>query len=297
MVRPRYLPFMSGRYRMGMGLQTLDPAKWIEPDGNLASELAEKDRLLSERHHEVVQARPGSRAAQQETLELLIDHMVRHHPSLLVRDGGAVVLPETGRRYALDDWRRTPVDLAGRLVQEDFLLLAGGEAGYTLEAASLCFPSRWRLAEKMGRPLARIHDPVPGYPDRLARPVDRFFTHLSVRRPVWRVNWSVSDDPALFQTERRARPGAAPVSRADAGERLYLRCERQTLSRLPKTGWALFTVKTHIDPLGTLASRPDAATALARSVRDLPPDMQAYKNIGHFREALLGWLDGVAAGA
>ena len=88
-----------------------------------------------------------------------------------------------------------------------------------------------------------------------------------------------------------------PVTRGDAGDRLWLRCERQTLRRLPASGWSLFTVKTHVDPIATLRHRPDAAAALAGSIRSLPAAMQGYKNIAHFREALLDWLDAAAAGA
>ena len=51
-------------------------------------------------------------------------------------------------------------------------------AGPVLQVAVLCAPSRWRLHEKMGRPLADIHQPVPLYADRLAAPVDRFMRHL-----------------------------------------------------------------------------------------------------------------------
>ena len=41
--------------------------------------------------------------------------------------------------------------------------MAPGPDGYTLEAASLCFPARWRLMDKMGLPMSGIHKPVPDY--------------------------------------------------------------------------------------------------------------------------------------
>lgn len=294
--RPRYLPFASGRYRLAMGLMALDPADWIEPDENLAAELAEKDRLFAERHGDVVRTRPGSEAAQAEVLELLLTHMREHHPDVLSHADGVVTVRPTGAAYRVADWVGAPIDLAGRLVQEDFCLMAPGEAGYTLEAASLCFPSRWRLAEKMGRPMAGIHEPIPDFNDRMARPVDRFFDHLAPERPVWRVNWSVLDDPALYQPERRKRaPDEVPATPETAGDRLFIRCERQTLRRLPESGWILFTIKTHVDPVATLADQPDAAAGLAASVRDLPEGMRRYKNVAAYETALLAYLDAVAA--
>ncbi|MBV9785849.1 MAG: DUF3445 domain-containing protein, partial [Acidisphaera sp.] len=70
---------------------------------------------------------------------------------------------------------------------------------YRLTAASLCFPTRWRLADKIGKPMQAIHATVPLYAERLARPVDRFFEKLAPQRPVFRTNFSLLDNPALFQ--------------------------------------------------------------------------------------------------
>ena len=51
-------------------------------------------------------------------------------------------------------------------------------AAIPMSAAALCFPSRWRLQNKIGKPLSAVHAPVPHYADRLARPVDRFMRHI-----------------------------------------------------------------------------------------------------------------------
>jgi hypothetical protein len=293
--QPRYLPYLSGDFRLAMGLVALDPKLWIEPDDQFAPELREKERLLAERHGEVVATRPGSQPAQREVLDLLVAHMVGHYPDLLHDDGQTLSIPPTGAAYRRDDWHDAAIDLAGRLVQEDFCLMAPGPGGYTLEAASLCFPSRWRLCEKLGQPMSIIHDPVPGFGDKLARPVDRFFDHLGVDRPVWRVNWSLNDDPTLFQPVRRQDADTdEAITVENAGDRLFIRCERQTLRRLPECGWILFTIKTYVDPIASLAGRPDAAAGLASAVRQLPEGTRRYKNVAPYQEALLDYLDGCA---
>lgn len=293
---PRYLPYLSGKFRLSMGLVALDLRDWMEPDEAFASELREKNQLLAERHGEVVACRPGSEAAQREVLDLLIAHMNQCHPELLGDNGTSLTVTPTGAVYRRDDWSEAAIDLAGRLVQEDFCLMAPGADGYTLEAASLCFPSRWRLLEKLGRPMSIIHDPVPGFADKLARPVDRFFDHLHADRPVWRVNWSLNDDPTLFQPVRRQETEAdEAITPANAGERLFIRCERQTLRRLPSTGWILFTIKTYVDPISSIVDRPDAAAGLASAVRELPEGTRRYKNVEPYQGALLSYLDGIAA--
>jgi hypothetical protein len=52
-----------------------------------------------------------------------------------------------------------PLDLAGRVVPDDLCLVQADADGVPrLVAASLCFPSRWRLGEKLGRPLEEEPD-------------------------------------------------------------------------------------------------------------------------------------------
>src|SRR6185295_19156177 len=104
------------------------------------------------------------------------------------------------------------------------------DAGWCLTAAAVCFPTRWDLPSKMGLPLATIHDPVPGYRARVVAPADRFFDALAPGPVFRRANWSLLDDPALFQPV--ARRGGGPNEAIDAhnaGDAIWFRVERQTL--------------------------------------------------------------------
>jgi hypothetical protein len=293
-ITPRYRPFLDGPWRLAMGLKALDLEDWIEIDERLAGQLEERRRLLSARRDEVFAALPESAAGQQEVLELLLGHLPRRFPDVYQRRDGHLINRVTDECFAITTWSGAPLELAGRLVQEDLCLLRRGERGYRLIAAVLCFPSHWRLEDKLGRPLDVIHDPVPGFAERLAAPVDRFFAGLRVERPVWRVNWSLVDTPELFlPPEHRRWPKAISLERA--GEQLWLRVERQTLRRLPLSGDVLFGIRTHVDPLGAAIDTPAAAQALADRVRELPPAMAAYKGIAAIREPLLGYLERRAA--
>jgi dimethylamine monooxygenase subunit A len=286
----RYRPFLDGPWRLAMGLKALDLDDWIEIDEHFAGELAERRRLLDQRQGEVLGALPESAAGQAELLELLLEHLPKRFPAHYRRGNGELANLVTGERFDLAAWRAAPLELAGRLVQEDFCLLQPGEAAYRLVAGVLCFPSHWRLADKLGRPLEVIHEPVPGFAGGLARTVDRFFASLQVARPVWRVNWSLVDTPQLFlPPEHRAERKVIAAERA--GEQLWLRVERQTLRRLPRSGDVLFGIRTHLAPLAAAIDGPDAARALGARVREMPPAMAAYKGIAAIREPLLAWLD------
>jgi hypothetical protein len=187
-----------------------------------------------------------------------------------------------------------PLDLAGRLVQEDLCLmqLDAAHGVYRMVGASLCFPTRWRLADKLGKLLNLVHGPVPGYEEELASTMDRFFTRLKAEKPVWRVNWGLIDDPTLFQPTGHGRKGLNPDITVDnAGDKLWIRMERQTLRRLPRTQDILFTIRVHVRPLRELATRPERAAELASTIRSMPEPMRLYKSLPPFLDAVLSWLD------
>jgi hypothetical protein len=291
-----YRPFLDGAWRLAMGLKALDLDDWIEIDASFTAQLAERRALIEERRDAVSLALPESRIGQAEVLALLLEHLPARFPEIYRRDGAAIENLATGERFelALEAWREAPLELAGRLVQEDLCLLRRSEGGYRLIAGVVCFPSHWRLADKLGRPLDVIHGPVPGFGEQLGATVDRFFANLKVERPVWRANWSLVDTPALFlPPEHRRQPKRVTAERA--GEQVWLRVERQTLRRLPRTRDVLFTIRTYVEPLAQVIDGPTTARALTARLAELPEAMAGYKGIAPIRAPLLAWLENRAA--
>lgn len=287
------LPFEAGPWRMQLGLLACDPTGLITIDALYPAQLALRRRLLADRHGEVFGAMPGCAAARAEVLAVIGTLLPSRFPQWFTRDGAKLHNRLTGETWDLAHPGIDPLEAAGRLVQEDLCVLTPGPAGPVLAAAVLCFPTRWTLADKLGRPLAAVHGQVPFYAERLARPVDRLIGQLRPGRLVERVNWSVLDDPALFQpalVQPGAISGAAGrVTAANAGETLFLRTERQTLSPLPG-GAVLFGIRVRVHPLARACAGPAEAARLAGAVRAMPDEMLQYKGVVPFREALLGWL-------
>ena len=278
-----------------MGLVALQLKDWIEADEYFYDELKEKKQLLISNYQEVFASRPGSLPAQTEVLALVLKHMEKYCPGVLTTEQDEVILPKLKWKFRISDFEESPLDLCGRFVQEDLCLMAPGPDGYTLEAASLCFPARWRLMDKMGLPMSAIHKPVPDYSEKLSRPVDSFFNRIDVDRPVWRVNWSLTTDPTMFQPVRQKHNASElSITPKNAGDKVYMRCERQTLRRLPDTGWILFTIKTYLDKVSKLHKYPKEAQNLSSLLRSAPTSLLSYKNINHFLEPLLVYLDEIA---
>ncbi len=286
-----HLPFQAGEFRMSMDLTAVPDKEWFELDTRYLDEMRQRRDLLAARYGEVFGALPGSEAARAETLELIVANLTQYHPAWFVADPGRLHNRLTNEVWDLAEPPCDPLELAGRLVQDDLCIVQDSPDGPRFTAGVLCFPSRWRLHDKLGHALADVHGPVPLYAERLSRPIDRFMRHVKPGHIAQRLNWSLLDDPALFQTGGHGREGINPtITETNAGETVNLRVERQTLRRLPRSDAVLFGIRVHVYPLGGVITTPALAARLAAAVQALPTEINRYKSLGTFREALLGWL-------
>ena len=245
-----------------MGTRSLDEARWFLLDEEWSSQRDEARALLDERRDAVLAGTTDGGAAEE--LDALIVQW------LLAR--GAAV-------DAHDD---DPLARARRRVADDLCLLTPSADGWVLAAGAVCFPSYWVLAEKVGRPLDAVHEPVPGYAGPLADRVDTFLGRLRPGQLVWRRNWSVHDDPTLH------------LPRHVTGNRdgRWLRSERQTLRRLPATGAVVFTIRTQQVPLGDVPV--EVRPRLAAAVRGWSPEVRRYKGAA-VDDEVLRWLEDPSA--
>jgi dimethylamine monooxygenase subunit A len=267
-----YIPFDGRPFKQRIGVRPLDLAMWIEPDERFADEMTQKDVLLAERYNQVFVSMPYADDAGREVHELLDAHMHTYFPGL------------RANRQIPPGLR--PLDAAGRMVQEDLCLMVEHDGELVLGAASLCFPGRWRLREKIGLSMSGIHQPVARYASDIGKPTDDLLARLTVDKPVWRLNWSVVDDGELFQPTGHGKADGPSVKPTD----LFVRLERQTLRRLPRTGAILFTIRTYMRPLPTAIAAPQDKEKLAAALEAMPSDVRAYKSLTAFAEETIAWL-------
>jgi dimethylamine monooxygenase subunit A len=251
-----------------MGTRALDLDDWFLVDDDWELQRAEAAALIDERPDDVLVGldHPAVAAPSAAILDL-----VRRH----------VTAPRTGSGHGTD---LHPLVAARLLVAEDLCLLLPDGDRWLLSAGAVCFPSYWRPAEKVGRPLGDVHEPVPGYAGALADRVDGFLGRLRPGRGVWRRNWSVHLVPDLHVPTWRA-----PAVRPGPGER-WLRSERQALVRLEGHDAVVFSIRTQQVRVDALAGRPDVCAGLAAALRGWSPAQRAYKG-GAVDDALLAWLD------
>ena len=205
---------------------------WITVDAAYTAQLEEKARLLAERRDDVLAVTPGAEAACNEALAFVLEAFGQRADVAITAE--RIVRPD-GVAIARGG---PPLEVLAQILQEDICIMArDGSDEHILIAACLCFPASWTLAEKIGQPLVRIHRPVEGYDDVAAR-VQRLFDGVQVGRPLWRANLHAYAEPTLFHPRREADP------RRPTEVTPYLRSERQTILRLPRTGAVIFAIHT-----------------------------------------------------
>lgn len=174
---------------------------------------------------------------------------------------------------------------------------------YNLQSFSTTFPSGFSTLSKLSLSLSAIHAPVPAYAPKLSKSMDRFFARLPCGTLARRANWTITTTPELFTesgTHMHSSPSSSPQSAEEIAasiaaqkaslevDQMRLRCELQTLHRLPETGALVFAFKTYSYGLAEVKGEGEGmGEALAEATegfaRGSVPEMSAYK-----REAVWG---------
>lgn len=187
-----------------------------------------------------------------------------------------------------DRWRLT--GLLSLVFAED-LALVDAHAG-TVPWIAACLPSRWAPEDKVGKPFAAIHAPVPES-STLLKSGDALLQHAShdhldggMRRHVWTVTSHARLnahpavlDPLGWRGDEFDNPQAP---------RAWWRTECQTFVPTVR-GQSIFTIGIDIAPLGPAIDRARAQT-LHASVASMSPAVLDYREFTPVRDALLRWL-------
>lgn len=285
MSAPRHFPFLGGHDPLRMGVAVIDARDWFELGDDYSAQMAEKERLLRERRADVFRMLPEAEAPARELLAMIADWASATHLERFAREGDRLRCPDN-RRVPLAGL--PPLEVAALLVQEDLCLLQPDAAGaLILTGACLCFPSRWRLSEKIGHPMLAIHAPVPGLNTKIGATIDRFLAGLKAGNIYARTNWSLTSDPALFQPVALPHD---PIPASEAGERVFYRVERQTLRLLPETGAVLFGIRIHQHKLAAFEALPEQRRAFAAALAALDSGLVAYKSMAAIKDAVIAYL-------
>ena len=299
-----YFPF-GQQFNDKMGTVPLsDNEGLFDVDEQYQPELALKRQLLTDRPDYYYRALPGHETAHWDVLELVLQQLTRFFPNYFT-------LRQTGDRWQWTNHLLSeettftfgdagtlphdPLDWVGRQVQEDLIVMADTDA--RLVTGQLCFANDWCLDEKIGFPFWQIHAPITPVVKPMMQAAQKLMERLPPGRSVWRLNWSVKLSDQLDMTNRHASAlkqlfaDRLPTLTPDTiGKQLYIRVERQTLTRLHRSGAILFGIHTHQNLLAHEAADPERAQRMAQVFSTTPPAMLAYKSMPAFLPTLLDYL-------
>ena len=232
-----------------MGLEPLALEDWLKPQAGDDALLAERARLIATHPADVLAALPEADAAVEELARLM---------EVETAEGTLPTLANLGRAVA-----------------EDLCILTASPDGYRLTAGVLCFPNRWRLAEKIGGNVLKVHGPVPDYAASLSAGVDRFMARLRPDRAFVRSNWGLVDRADLFVPE--PTPAVDPRGAAN----FYFRREDQSFRKLPASEAVIFSIRTRMTTWDTVPE--DRRAAILATIDGLNEPWLRYKSIDRDR--------------
>ncbi|NJK34297.1 MAG: DUF3445 domain-containing protein [Oscillatoriales cyanobacterium SM2_2_1] len=272
---PRYFPLASGRYEVRPGFMPLTESVFTG-DRTLGCYTKSKKILLAQREPHCYREQNLAAVVRLAVSQWLARRLAEEHPQRFgVRDGALINLV-SGQSFGVTE--PSFLRRAGQEVAEDLAVIQIEGDHHWLSLLHVCFPSGWRVADKIGRTFAAIHAPVAGMTP-LNRKEHQIVRAMVTKPPMVRFTWGLTGDRHLNHDPDFYQPILPPPH-------YYLRVERQVIWGLPDVQAAVFTIRTYLrDCLGL---NPQEQLLLYRAIATMDTPSCAYKSID--RQHVLQWL-------
>lgn len=230
--------------------------EWIELDNHYLKFHEDKRRRIEERGIKCCRtdSDPQVFDGAVELLEELSGYLSERYPSMFKKTDVGVDNIVTNEIFDIrkpsgklgegvgltrNGKREDPMQMAGRLVQDDLAIMFEREDGqYYLLAGAILLAGFWRLEDKWKMPLSEIHTSgdVPGFKAKLEKGMMNFFRRVKPDAPVLRNNYFLQVDDGLawsssIGSEDADGIGWFTAEKNKAVEHHYFRSERQSLRR------------------------------------------------------------------
>jgi hypothetical protein len=163
---------------------------------------------------------------------------------------------------------------------------------YKLIAASVCAPTWWDLSEKLGKSLSSIHEPIIGLEAKIGRMIRHFLRNLKVEDCYQRSNWFLYTRPDLcvFPSNIDMEKDMRCISEDNIGDELYIRSERQTFRKLPKTNTVVFGIKVYVEPISIVKKHPAIAKDMVTTITTMTKEQKQALGISFIEGQLTKYL-------
>lgn len=260
--------FPDGDYRFQLRFERGEPAEFFAPTASNEDLIAPRRHWLGADSRTYAGLLPPGEALLEETIELAS-----------AWNGFVPPKPATPWQTCL---------ALGQFWEADYLLLkCDADNEIRLYGGCLCFPSSWRLSDKLGKPIEFIHGPVPGLNQSIGQGIHKFLAALKPGIASLRHNWGLARSAELNHHPDRSLPRLDATVNANE---IWLRVEHQAVVALPKSGGILFGIRVVNHPLTEVKEDSIAAVRLCRALETMPEEMARYKGLVSARARIIQLL-------
>ena len=299
-------PFKTDNYRYSNDLVDLpkERANFVKITPEYKAQIARKRKLIDEEPEVRFQSFPHTMEMQWELVEMLSAMLVDQYPEYfeLHKNGNEWtfknhILNETENFTFGDDSSidYEPLNLIGRHIHNDFLLMVNRDDNFYLEVSQISFAALFSGNWNLGMSFNEIHGHVP-FVDRQGREltdrIRKFLFTIQPGKPKTRVNWNLMADrwDVNYETLDIWGPQRENVTSENAGKLVHLRVEEQWFIRLPRSNAVLFVLDTMFLPMEDLPLREGWLETTYNVLSDIPDYMAEYKGMAPFLPQTVEYL-------
>ncbi len=256
----------------------MPPEKWLAPDAEFKEQMELRARLYKNRPQDIMVVdetqEPRVRAAAEELLGVMANHLVQQFPETYGFENGNIVIKPLGTSFSLTDHSEMPaLAKVGLLAQDDitFSLIAPNNGPVTMYGGFLATPTHWAMQDFISMPVHEIHGGIPGYEEKLKKAVEGTITGHG-GKIMGRNNWFIESNPELaLPSYRTSTYKGAPVTEANVADTLFLRSELESIFVLPNSKAAVFTIRPRVWKMSTVK---EGAPEISQQISEALPTSQ-----------------------
>ncbi|KAG7665981.1 uncharacterized protein J8A68_000411 [[Candida] subhashii] len=310
-------PFKDAIYKLTMGIRTIDISDWLLIEPTYLKSISHKVRIINNKHEDypadkdlrnsTLFVTPEAADAIREFYDMVMTYLVTKYPMYFkVKDGEYWNLI-TEKKYPVNSEDVEDVvkleEYLAENIEEDFIILLKDDQStvdeYYFKAGVFAFAAGFNPQDRFNKPLSFIHHPVPSYESKLKLSMNRYFQRMTPGQFITRSNFSVQTHGKYYVDDSNKGHNLPegfvqtelPYEELDFENQVHYRSERQTLTKLPKSGAVVFTIRTYLMPIAQVkAEGEEVAMRLKGAIEKLPPDIASYKRADEWGPAVCRYL-------
>ncbi|EGW35513.1 uncharacterized protein SPAPADRAFT_58749 [Spathaspora passalidarum NRRL Y-27907] len=313
-------PFKDAVYKLTMGIKTLEVQDWLLIEPTYLNRIENKSKIVHNCHEDYPKDKDTRSSslfvtdeaipAIREFYDIVMQYMCDKYPMYFKKVGNQYHNGITDKCYPVDNSTVEAITLEEYLVEnieEDFIILLkdptreheidGTE--YFFKGGVFAFAAGFDPKDRFNKPLSFVHHPIPGYPEKLKMSMNRFFNRLQPGQFVTRSNFSMQTHPKFYVDDANKGHNLPEgyvqeplrIEELDFEKQVHYRSERQCLTKLPKSGAMVFTIRTYLLPLAEVKREGrEVCDRLIGAIRGLPEDISQYKRADEWGPAVIEYL-------